>query len=123
MRRRPARMASVNAPNRVNSLVYDYDWLANQSRMEDDAGVFYERSAGRLSSGSDDPNFSFWDPALRPSALYISTNIRSSAGATYNAGVPRGGYVTLDYGESGNVTQMIVHSQCVDVSNARVTAA
>jgi RHS repeat-associated protein len=27
--------------------------------------------------------------------------------------------VTLDYGESGNVTQMIVHSQCVDVSNAR----
>jgi RHS repeat-associated protein len=72
-----------------------------------------------MSSGSDDPNFSFWDPALRPSALYISTNIRSSAGATYNAGVPRGGYVTLDYGESGNVTQMIVHSQCVDVSNAR----
>jgi RHS repeat-associated protein len=78
------------------------------------------RALGRpLSSGSDDPNFSFWDPALRPSALYISTNIRSSAGATYNAGVPRGGYVTLDYGESGNVTQMIVHSQCVDVSNAR----
>jgi hypothetical protein len=40
-------MASVNAPNRVNYLEYDYDWLANQSQWTDDAGVFYERSAGR----------------------------------------------------------------------------
>lgn len=46
-------------------------------------------------------------------------HIRNATGATYGYMVPRGGYVTLDYGESGNVTQMIVHSQCRDVGNSR----
>lgn len=105
----------------MRDLVYDYDWLANQTEWTDDQGVFYERSAGLLSSGNDDPGFSALSPANRPSALYLSTNIRE-APATRQVGVDHGGYATLDYGEDGNVLRMTVRSQCQDRSRQLVCA-
>ena len=116
MRRRPAPMVSGNALTRVRNLVYDYDWLANMTEWTDDESVFYERSAGLLSSGNDDPDFSGEHPTYRPSALYLSTNIPHGAGSP--SALPRGGYVWLDYGESGNVVGMTVHGQCHDRSEA-----
>ncbi|MCA9574635.1 MAG: SpvB/TcaC N-terminal domain-containing protein [Polyangiales bacterium] len=121
MHRRPAPMVSTNAPTRVRDLTYDYDWLANQTDWTDDQGVFYERSAGLLSSGNDDPGFSPLSPSDRPSALYLSTNIRP-APATRQVGVDHGGYVTLNYGQDGNVTHMTVRSQCLDRSATLVCA-
>ncbi|MBK7774713.1 MAG: RHS repeat-associated core domain-containing protein [Sandaracinaceae bacterium] len=114
MRRRPAPMVSNNAPDRVRNLVYDYDWLANMTDWTDDAGVFYERSAGLLTSGNDAPDFNGWGPTHRPSALYLSTNISDAPGGP--SSVPRGGYVWLDYGESGSVVGMTVHGECHDRS-------
>ncbi|MCB9629894.1 MAG: hypothetical protein H6725_21180 [Sandaracinaceae bacterium] len=113
MRRRPAPMVTTNAPERVRNLVYDYDWLANMTDWTDDAGVFYERSAGLLTSGSDAPDFNGWEPTHRPSAVYLSTNISDAVGG-HSATEDRGGYVWLDYGQSGNVVGMTVHGQCHD---------
>ncbi|MBK8588977.1 MAG: hypothetical protein IPN77_07585 [Sandaracinaceae bacterium] len=121
MHRRPAPMISQNGATRVRDLVYDYDWLANQTEWTDDQGVFYERSAGLLSSGNDDPGFTALSPAPRPSALYLSTNIRE-APATRQVGVDHGGFVTLKYGNDGNVTEMTVRSQCRDRSATLVCA-
>ncbi|MEZ4328399.1 MAG: RHS repeat-associated core domain-containing protein [Polyangiales bacterium] len=113
MHRRPAPMVSQNGEQRVNQLLYDYDWLANQTDWHDDQGVFYERAAGNLSSGNDDIGFDAENPASRPSALYLSTNIRE-APATGVANTDHGGYVWLDYGDDGNVVQMTVHGRCQD---------
>lgn len=57
------------------------------------------RSKRISGSSSDVGALVFCSPSDHPKNL--STNIRNARGATYNAGVPRGGYVTLDYGESG----------------------
>jgi len=46
-------------------------------------------------------------PALRPSALYVSTGLDA---ASVSAG--EGGWLELDYGDSGNVTAMTVHAEC-----------
>jgi len=82
-------------------------------------GVFYERSAGLLTSGNDAPDFDGWAPTDRPSALYLSTNI-GDAGGVPDAMADRGGYVWLDYGQSGNVMGMTVHGQCHDVDASHV---
>jgi hypothetical protein len=93
MRRRPAPMASVNAPTAC-ALVYDYDWLANQTEWTDDARRLLRALCRPSVERQRRPELQRLGPALRPSALYLSTNIREPA-ATYNAGVDRGGYVTL----------------------------
>ncbi|MBK7152401.1 MAG: hypothetical protein IPH72_11695, partial [Sandaracinaceae bacterium] len=112
MHRRPAPMVSQNGHDRVNQLIYDYDWLANQTDWVDDQGVFYERAAGLLVSGNDDAGFDGDNPSTRPSALYLSTNIRPAPASATTVEV--GGYVTLDYGNDGNVLRMTLHGQCQD---------
>jgi RHS repeat-associated protein len=115
MRTRPAPMVSSNSAYRVRHLEYDYDWLANMTSWTDDRDVFYERSAGQLTNGNQHSEFNAWGGgSYRPSALYLSTNIRD-AGGGYSATDPRGGYVWLDYGDDGNVVAMTVHGQCTDV--------
>ena len=112
MHQRPAPMISQNGTSRVNQLLYDYDWLANQTDWIDDQGVFYERAAGLLVSGNDEIGFDGENPETRPSALYLSTNIREAPAAALPGDL--GGYVTLTYGNDGNVVQMTVHGQCQD---------
>ena len=48
----------------------------------------------------------------RPSALYLASNILS-VGA-FDESVDRGGWVHLEYGQSGNVQSMTVRGQCHD---------
>jgi RHS repeat-associated protein len=112
----------VNAhqPGELN-LDYDYDWLANQVAVERRRGCLLRALCRPYRrSGSDDPNFSAsGDPAHAAECAVHQHEHPPAPQPPTTPGVPRGGYVTLDYGESGNVTQMIVHSQCVDVSNAR----
>jgi len=63
-------------------------------------------------SGNDEVGFDGENPETRPSALYLSTNIREAPAAALPGDL--GGYVTLTYGNDGNVVQMTVHGQCQD---------
>ncbi|MEO0322236.1 MAG: SpvB/TcaC N-terminal domain-containing protein, partial [Myxococcota bacterium] len=114
MLREPAEMLPTEAPERVTNLTYAYDWLANMTEWTDDARMFYERSIGHITNGSDlnlaagtlGPKNA--GGAYRPAALYFSAQLDS--------GIPtaRGGYVHLTYGDSGNVQTMTVHARCAD---------
>jgi RHS repeat-associated protein len=115
MRERPAAMVSTMPSNRVQSLRYDYDWLANMTSWTDDASNFYERSIGTITNGGT-------TSGLRPSALYLSTNLPSTA-ESYSAGFDRGGWVEVDHGVSGNVVAMTVHARCSDQAPANVCYA
>ncbi|MAQ18085.1 MAG: hypothetical protein CMN30_25215 [Sandaracinus sp.] len=118
MRRDPAPMVSALPAERPHDFRYQYDWLANQTRWTDDSGVFYERSLGEdIVNGQDIGG--------RPSALYFSSNILTegaimsgvAAGETLpNPARDRGGWVSLEYGESGNVRSMTVRGQCHDTT-------
>lgn len=118
MRRQPAGMLSTLASGRVGQLLYRYDWLANMVEWTDDgSNSFYERALGpegQIQNGFDaGPS----GGQLRPTALYLSSDIRSMSGGldiTQN----RGGWVHLQYGESGNVEVMTVRGQCYDTGNA-----
>lgn len=109
-------MGAVPAPavpsapaERVMSLTWDYDFLGNSREWTDDASAFYERSLDRITNGIDETDG-------RPSAIRIATNI-STADHTY-ATTDRGGWVEVDYGDSGNVLGVTVHGRCRDVSAA-----
>jgi RHS repeat-associated protein len=124
MRGRPADMVPdiTLAPNRVIDLTYAYDWLANMVEWHDDAASFYERSIGRIENGFDEAGaFSgggFFVPAeKRPSALYLASNLPTTAPSTFDAGADRGGWVWLEYGEGGNVEAMTVRARCGDESD------
>ncbi len=120
MRRQPAPMLPQMASDRVKTLEYRHDWLANQvSWIDDTLGSngegtsFYERSIGQegqLVNGADEDI-----DALRPAALYFSAQLPTAA-PSFDAGIDRGGWVDLEYGESGNVEEMTVRAQCYDAS-------
>lgn len=97
---------SSAVPNRVMSLAYSHDWLANMTEWSDDAHMFYERSLGSaLVNGSTlSPNSP--TPAHRPSALYLAANLDSSTPADL------GGWLEADYGKGGNLLAMTVHARC-----------
>ncbi len=120
MRREPAPMLPTMEAERVKTLEYRHDWLANQvSWIDDTLGTsgegnsFYERSIGQegqLVNGADEDI-----GALRPAALYFSAQLPTSA-PSFDAGIDRGGWVDLEYGESGNVEEMTVRARCHDAS-------
>ncbi len=107
MRRKPAPIVPALPSDRVVNFTYEWDWLANQTEWTDDAQSFYERSLG------DDIGNGF-EAGLRPSALYFASNIRSAAGAASDPSIDRGGWLTVDYGVSGNVEALTVRGQCHD---------
>lgn len=104
MRTKPAPMVPTRPENRVVSLTYDYDWLANMVDWTDDAHQFYERSIGRITNGVE-------EQSGRPSALRLASNLPASPTP---ASGDLGGYVELDYGLGGNVISMTVRGQCTD---------
>ena len=110
MRRDPAPMVSALPAERPHDLEYAYDRLANQTRWTDDAGAFYERSLGEniLNGHEATPSTG----TGRPSALYLASNILSMGGV--DTSIDRGGWVHLEYGQSGNVQSMTVRGQCHD---------
>ncbi|NOY94761.1 MAG: hypothetical protein GXP55_26585 [Deltaproteobacteria bacterium] len=107
MRTEPAEMLPDLPPGRVASQTWEYDWLSNMVDATDDASAFYERSPGDLENGADFATGLGAAPALRPSALYVSTGLDA---ASVSAG--EGGWLELDYGTSGNVVAMTVHAEC-----------
>jgi RHS repeat-associated protein len=107
MRERPAPMVSAAPTGRVMSLTWDYDFLGNVTEWTDDAHAFHERSLDRITNGVD-------EAGGRPSALRVATSIASTPHA-YGA-ADRGGWLEVDYGDSGNVSAVTVHGQCHDAS-------
>jgi RHS repeat-associated protein len=108
MRAQPApRMGSLPA-GRVASLTWQYDWLGNGNEWTDDAHSFYERSLDVIRNGADYGAGLGSEPSLRPSAMYLAHDLADGDL------LDRGGYLELDYGASGNVAAMTVHTQCGD---------
>jgi RHS repeat-associated protein len=99
MRPEAAPMVSSTPPDRVQALVWSWDWLGNMTEWTDDAQQFYERSIGDIGNG--------YDVGERPSALYLASNL--DAPSPYDRG-----WVELDYGVGGNVRAVTVHAQCDD---------
>ena len=110
MRREPAPLVPAAPAYRPVQMQYQYDWLANQTQWSDDQSVFYERSLGRADQSSIANGF---EESARPTALYLATNIRDVDDGNNTAAI-RGGWVDLDYGESGNVISMTVRGSCRD---------
>ena len=118
MGRVPAGMVPTVATNRVQQHLYRYDWLANMVEWTDDgSNSFYERALGpegQIQNGFDaGPS----GGQLRPTALYLSSDIRSASGPI-DVNQNRGGWVHLQYGESGNVEVMTVRGECYDTGSA-----
>jgi RHS repeat-associated protein len=112
MRTEPAPLLPTAPSNRVASLTYEYDWLANMVDWTDDAGQFYERSLGRIDNGSE-------ESGGRPSALRVASDLPTTSPASYQSGVDRGGYVEVDLGVSGNIVVVTAHAQCHDHDGVR----
>ncbi len=106
MRTDPAPLLPLPASGRVNSLTYEYDWLANMVDWGDDAQQFYERSIGRITNGVN-------EPGDRPAALRLASDLPTTAGI-YNPVLDRGGWLEVDYGVGGNVERLTAHAQCTD---------
>ncbi|HHH27872.1 MAG TPA: hypothetical protein ENK57_05960, partial [Polyangiaceae bacterium] len=107
MRQEPAPMAPgalTGAAQRVVDLTYSWDYLANQTETSDDQASFYERSLGAIVNGDGEVTAG---AALRPSALYLATNLDQGTG-------PQSGWTEVDYGAGGNMVSMTVHAQCAD---------
>jgi len=95
------------------NFTYQYDWLANQTEWTDDQSAFYERSLGTNILNGHEATSS--TGTGRPAALYLASNLPTST-ATGMPSIDRGGWVSLEYGESGNVLSMTARGQCHDVS-------
>ncbi|MEM9073432.1 MAG: RHS repeat-associated core domain-containing protein, partial [Myxococcota bacterium] len=111
MRTNPAESVSALPSGRVVNLTYTTDWLANSVEWTDDESVFYERSIGDITNGSI-------ADGDRPAAMRLSTNLPDGDPGAIDITLDRGGWVTLDYGESGNVVAMTVRGQCRDIAPA-----
>ncbi|MCB9592813.1 MAG: hypothetical protein H6719_08775 [Sandaracinaceae bacterium] len=105
MQTEPPDMVVSRPTDRVVSLAWSWDFLANQREWNDDQSSFYERSIGAITNGDQVTD------ATRPSALYLATNLDDGPGS--NAG-----WVEVDYGRGGNMEAMTVHAQCVDSSGS-----
>jgi RHS repeat-associated protein len=104
MHPRPAPRVGALPTNRVTNLNYAYDWLGNQTDWHDDQSSFFERSIGEITNGRE--------VGARPGALYLSTNIPGSGGIESTWG--GAGWVEVNYGQGGNVSDYTVHGQCQD---------
>jgi RHS repeat-associated protein len=104
MHPRPAPRVGALPANRVENINYAYDWLGNQTEWHDDQSSFFERSIGEITNGRETGN--------RPGALYLSTNIPGSGGIESTWG--GAGWVEVNYGQGGNVSDYTVHGQCQD---------
>jgi RHS repeat-associated protein len=116
MQPRPASMIGQSHGERIQQLDYEWDYLGNQIRWLDDAfeaesrgEMFYERGIGEITNGNSTGASA---GSLRPSALYLSTNIDTTGGVdpSWNGA----GWVEVEYGISGNVASFTVHGQCHD---------
>ncbi len=110
MRELPAPSVTELPGTRVMSLTWEYDFLGNTTEWTDDAHAFFERSLDRITNGVDEPDG-------RPSALRLAGSVGSTRHA-FDAVTDRGGWVEVDYGDSGNVSAMTVHGRCHDASAA-----
>jgi RHS repeat-associated protein len=110
MATRAAPRVAQTPDQRVARLGWDYDWLGNVTRWDDDARVFHERSLGRLTNG-------LAQAGDRPSALQLASNLPSSQ-PPLAAQLDRGGYAEVDTGDGGFVTAVTVHGQCSDTARA-----
>ncbi|MBN4049561.1 hypothetical protein JYT86_00725, partial [bacterium AH-315-N03] len=108
MREEPPDMAPTLPPSRVINLNWSWDYLANQTEWDDDQQSFYERSIGRIDNGDA------LSDTLRPSALYLASNVDVAGGTDR-------GWVEVDYGEGGNMRAMTVHAQCTDAGPSMVS--
>jgi RHS repeat-associated protein len=106
MRPKAAPSVTAEAPDRVMSLGYSHDWLANMVSWDDDAHQFYERSLGRLANGN--ALSSGASPAHRPAALYLANNLDPTTASDL------GGWLEMDYGQGGNLLAMTVHARCTN---------
>lgn len=122
MREKPAPMISPLPPERVNDLVYRYDWLANMVEWDDDGTeAFYERKIGRITNGGDDAYLDGYGHAtLRPSALYMASDISDTPGTWTGGDENRGGWLEVRYGGGGNVVGMVVRGDCRDSGPANL---
>jgi RHS repeat-associated protein len=107
----PAPMIASDPTSRVMSLTWDFDFLGNTTEWTDDAHAFYERSLDRITNGAS-------EAGGRPSALAIATDLPASSHPF--GGSERGGWVEVDYGDSGNVSAVTVHGACRDTSAAAI---
>jgi RHS repeat-associated protein len=113
MRPEPAPMLASPVPERVMSLAYSHDWLANMTSWVDDAHQFYERSLGTVTNGVDLSSGSL--APERPSALYLAANLDPTTPADL------GGWLETSYGAGGNLLSMTVHARCTHVSATSCT--
>jgi RHS repeat-associated protein len=105
----PMLPAPAAGTKRVVNIDYEYDWLANMVRFEDDANLFYERSIGAIVNGqstlvSGSANES------RPSALYLADNTSTASASGHR------GFLETTYDVGGNLATLTVHARCVDRS-------
>ncbi len=114
MRSLPAPSVAGAMANRVVSLTWDHDFLGNTTEWTDDAHAFHERSLDRITNGVT-------EAGDRPSAIRLATSIPSGTHA-YDSSVERGGWLEVDYGDSGNVSALTVHGQCRDASPSATCA-
>jgi hypothetical protein len=105
----PPPQIGSTPPNRVQQLDYHWDWQGNQTLWTDDVSFEGERSLGDIFNGRE--------LGLRPSALYLATNIDSTPGLDG----PRRGWIEVSYGVSGNVTSWTHHGNCNDIPSTAST--
>ncbi|MEM9068157.1 MAG: SpvB/TcaC N-terminal domain-containing protein [Myxococcota bacterium] len=101
MHPQPAPAIGTTPETRNTTMTYDFNWLATRVEWNDDHHAFFDRSVGTAVTGLD--------VGLRPSAVYLWSNLDPTTPADL------GGFATIDYGESGNVTGITVHAQCTHV--------
>jgi len=109
----PAPMLPPMPESRLGDLTYSYDWMANQTVWEDDARSFYERSIGEIANGADHASGRGANPTLRPSALYVASNLPRSESEALES---NDGWLDVDYGAGGNVVAMTARARCTDAN-------
>ncbi|HKQ70887.1 MAG TPA: toxin TcdB middle/N-terminal domain-containing protein, partial [Polyangiaceae bacterium] len=92
--RKPRPAPRVNFSNRVLRQQYQYDWLGNVARTDDDAAGFYDRSLGVVANGAS---------GSVPYQLRSASN-RAPAGP----GGPRAGDLDARYDDAGHLTDLMV---------------
>jgi len=111
MRQEPAGIAPgalLSAGQRVHTMSWGWDYLANQTETNDNQGSFYERSIGGITNGDELDE--------RPSALYLAHNLDLSMHPT-----DQRGWLEVDYGVGGNMVSMTVHARCDDAPGETCT--
>jgi RHS repeat-associated protein len=82
----------IEFPDRTTRQTFEYDWLGNTSRTDDDAGGFYDRSLGAITNGT---------PNAQPYQLKSATNTDVADAAST-------GLLSTVYDAAGNLTRLSV---------------